>query len=68
MMSETRGVITSFDKPICNQEAIPWCTTHDNIAGTTEKGCKGFTRWNATSGYDCVISTGGSDHKWWVDT
>ena len=47
--------------------AIPWCTIHDNIAGTTENGCKGFTKWDVKSGYDCMISTGGPDHKWWKD-
>jgi hypothetical protein len=46
--------------------AIPWCTTH-NAQGTPLQSC-----WVGNTPYtdahkDCVISTGGPDHRWWVD-
>ena len=54
------------------QEAIPWCTFHDS----PEKG-GGFCWHNhdvllnpkvpLVRLDDCVVSTGGPDHKWWVD-
>ena len=51
------------------QEAIPWCVKHDSMAednymcdvevgSPTDKNVKP----------DCVVSTGGPDHKWWKDT
>lgn len=50
------------------REPIPWCTTH-NHQSTQRPGNE--------SGVDCLagiikeglcrISTGGPDHKWWVD-
>ena len=54
------------DKEIVDQEAIPWCTTHDSIAERTRGG-----HWLDECGDDpfyCKISTGGPDHKWWKDT
>ena len=52
-----------------DQEAIPWCTTHDNIECD---GAEYPTCWarihGETEGDVCVISHGGPDHKWWKDT
>ena len=47
-----------------NREAIPWCTLHDRMI---------FLKRPLDCGAplddeECVISTGGPDHKWWKDT
>ncbi len=50
------------------QQPIPWCTTHDDIAAKSGDRCRGFsyygTKWDIN---ECVISSGGTDHKWWKD-
>lgn len=47
------------------QEAIPWCTTHDASVGAESPVCD----YGDLSGHgNCVILTGGPDHKWWKDT
>ncbi len=59
------------------QRAIPWCTFHDRPLGTGAGGGD-FNPMDETCAYppenvpmpeiyDCVISTGGLEHKWWVD-
>ena len=59
-----RSVITSLEhKTIVDQKAIPWCTTHDGTMIPDEPSCD--VRFDEKP---CVLSTGGSDHKWWVDT
>ncbi len=40
------------------QEAIPWCITHDQPDELDEYGDHGGL---------CEVSTGGPDHKWWKD-
>ena len=70
-----RSVITSLeDHTIIDQEAIPWCTTHDMNVTIGHKyrtwiwdGCiAAVTEWRDDTD-SCVISTGGPDHKWWFD-
>ncbi len=47
------------------QQAISWCTFHD--FPDTFKG-KSPMCWKAKAPFtDCVWSTGGLEHKWWVD-
>ena len=68
---ETRSLLGwEHENPdVYNQEAIPWCTTHDNIECD---GAEYPTCWarihGETEGDVCVISHGGPDHKWWKDT
>ena len=66
MTSESRAVITSFDKPIQNQTSIPWCTTHDAQQSKVRSHfcCES---WNGLQQPKCVISTGPPDHFWWKD-
>lgn len=45
-----------------SQTAIPWCTTHDREA-KFDKG-----KLVGQGEKVCVISNGGPDHKWWIDT
>ena len=50
------------------QEAIPWCTTHDE--GAIADGfvvCRVGVVLGADVQTDCVILTGGPDHDWWVN-
>ncbi len=66
-----------YQFPSLKIEAIPWCTFHDRPLGTgagggdfnpLDEAC--FvppTAKDILGLYDCVISTGGPDHKWWVD-
>ena len=56
------------------REAIPWCTTHDSKRlGHNPELCE-FAAWYSNQdkhqigGQNCVISTGGPDHKWWKTT
>ncbi len=57
------------------QDAIPWCTFHKRPLGTGAGGdylmsevCAAPpTETDIPEIYDCVISTGGPEHKWWVD-
>ena len=57
-----RSVITSLaDHTIIDQEAIPWCTNHDNPSTDTE------CWWGGVGQKVCIISTGGPAHKWWRD-
>ena len=54
--------------PWGKQEAIPWCTTHDDFAHDTT--CSAFivaVEHDSDVPAACVISMGGPDHKWWVD-
>ena len=55
------------------QRAIPWCTFHKR---SVERGaqlldkpvaCSFHTDMRDPDYGDCVISTGGPEHKWWVD-
>ena len=62
-----RAVITSLeDKTIIDQEAIPWCTTHNAKGIRPDLVCDlaQFAEFPVT---DCNISMGGPDHKWWKD-
>ncbi len=60
-------VVIDGDMMPVKQQAIPWCTDHDRMY---EKGV-----WEGSTFCDkgtmmegpCHISTGGPDHKWWVD-
>jgi len=50
------------------QRAIPWCTTHEQASipgNTTMLVCRHAVDVDQVD--DCVVSTGGSGHKWWVD-
>ena len=47
------------------QTAIPWCTTHDQRANKDFYG--EWSCWAETTDIRCVISLGGSDHRWWKD-
>jgi len=62
------------------REAIPWCTTHDEKLPDGPELEKVEPRcWfdyfygvkdgdgNRVGSLMCVISTGGPDHKWWMD-
>ncbi len=49
-----------------NREPISWCTTHDNEA-VHEQGTGCYQAIAIGNWSDCVISTGGVDHKWWKD-
>ncbi len=62
---------------VVGQQAIPWCTFHNRPLGTGAGGGD-FNPMDETCAYppknvpmpeiyDCEISTGGPDHKWWVD-
>ena len=51
-----------------DQEAIPWCTTHDMSIYLIDGVC--FAGWmliNRGEVAPCEISMGGPDHKWWKD-
>ena len=48
-----------------DQEAIPWCTTHD-LPDLFSDGMCADSR--VVSLDECNISQGGRDHKWWKDT
>ena len=81
-MSDTRtmwkpiqGADIRLTQPIetVGQQAIPWCTTHKR---SVERGaqlldkpvvCSFHTDMRDPDYGDCVISTGGPEHKWWVD-
>ncbi len=53
----------SQDMRAISQEAIPWCTTHDMTIIGDDDYC-----WKIDyDKLDCVISSGGLDHKWWKD-
>ena len=52
------------------QQAIPWCTTHDSkvtdpVDGDPDTCARG--EWEPQLVGLCEISTGGPEHKWWVD-
>ena len=63
------------------REAIPWCTTHNQIAlgvdayavcyDPAQVPAHQLDYWGqsepAPNRDGCVISTGGPDHKWWKD-
>ena len=57
-----------FGKAPFTQQPIPWCIPHDDMAAGSGDRCRGFsfygTKWDVN---ECIISTGGPDHKWWVD-
>ena len=60
-----RSVVTSLeDHTIIGQEAIPWCTTHSDVASLDAEKCWAYVVEPGA----CVISSGGPDHKWWKDT
>ena len=74
----TEGTVTvDGDMMPVEQQAIPWCTFHDRPLGTgagggdfnpLDEACAVPPTTKDTLGlYDCVISTGGPSHKWWVD-
>ncbi len=59
------------------QEAIPWCIAHNSQlpSGAAEHDNRCWFSWHygikgpdgERMGVDCEISTGGPEHKWWVD-
>ncbi len=66
-----------YQFPSLSVKAIPWCTFHHRPLGTGAGGGD-FNPMDETCAYppenvpmpeiyDCVISTGGLEHKWWVD-
>ncbi len=58
-----------FENPdVYKQTAIPWCTTHDDIASWDALNERCWAYGRTTTEGACVISTGGPDHKWWMDT
>ena len=68
----SEGTVTvDGDMMPVEQQAIPWCTTHDiskdipnpNPAADRPGDC--FLAEYREG--ECVISTWGPDHKWWVD-
>ncbi len=72
-----RTVTIHGDMLPVEQQAIPWCTFHRRPLGTGAGGGD-FNPMDETCAhppenvpmpeiYDCVISTGGPEHKWWVD-
>ena len=68
-------VVIDGDMMPVEQDAIPWCTFHKRPLGTGAGGdylmsevCAAPpTETDIPEIYDCVISTGGPEHKWWVD-
>jgi hypothetical protein len=54
---------------VTRQEAIPWCTTHKmSVLANMDDVChEGFIQDQAEWPVTCVVSTRGSDHKWWED-
>ncbi len=52
-----------------HQTAIPWCTRHDSKAYVREDDLASSCQQADGYGWidQCVISTGGPDHKWWRD-
>ena len=73
-------VVAIKGEPVSNQQAIPWCTTHDEKLPNGPELEKDEPRcWfdyfygvkdsdgNRIDPLMCVISTGGPDHKWWKD-
>ncbi len=72
----TEGTVTvDGDMMPVEQEAILWCTTHSSSGqGPSRRGvaCHYSALRQATKrGLDilepCEFSTGGPEHKWWVD-
>ena len=64
MTPETR----SLNPDVYNQTAIPWCTTHDE--GAVADGfivCRVGVVLGELAQTNCLISTGGPNHKWWRD-
>ncbi len=63
------GMVTvDGDMVPVEQHAIPWCTFHHRPLGTDFKTCAHPPeKVPMPEIYDCVISTGGPEHKWWVD-
>ncbi len=58
----------SDGQPVKNQRAIPWCTTHDLRARKDDdRVCPGGGWVGVGYSTRCQISSGGPDHKWWVD-
>ncbi len=74
----SEGTVTvDGDMMPVEQQAISWCTFHHRPLGTGAGGGD-FNPMDETCAYppenapmpeiyDCVISTGGLGHKWWVD-
>ena len=48
------------------QQAIPWCIAHNSKGVLPGLVCDlaQFTEFESTP---CEISTGGPEHKWWMD-
>ena len=68
-MSDTRtlwAVSSHRGKAVLKQQAIPWCTAHGS-KGTKDGPDCDLKLFAEDFGIPCVISTGGPDHKWWVD-
>ena len=71
---ETRmvAILAQYDvQPVRSQRAISWCTTHGiskNIPNPNPHADRPDHCLLADYREgECVISTGGPDHDWWVD-
>ena len=68
---ETRSLLRwEHENPdVYNQEAIPWCTTHNVQRSGDQPYCKDARAPDIDAEiHECEISSGGPDHKWWKDT
>ena len=52
-----------YQFPSLSVKAIPWCTTHDSRV--EDDYCHHADRSHNIG--DCIVSTGGPEHKWWMD-
>ena len=56
-----------YQFPMQKVVAIPWCTTHNERFSHTNSDECAVGYWNSDVNSSCVISSGGPDHKWWMD-